>query len=370
MNPLPLSAAQATRCLSPNTMFERMALEHRPLQSFERTGESGQTFADWKAQTLPLVIETLGDLPARPPLNPTLLAQWDEDGLNKQRWIIDVHQHLAATLQVNLPGDLKSGEKRPALMCWHGHGPFGKTPVMNPNGGSDVRANVAAHNYDYGQKMAQAGFITFAIDWIGGGERSDANWPNQLDQKAAGRDWCNLYYLHATMFGMTSLGINVTHGQAATDFVCSLPNVDADNLGVMGLSGGGTMALWTTLCDERFGATEIICYSDLWPLFGMRDLNYCGMQVAPGLFKLVHLHDLQGLLAPRPLLIDIGAQDSCFNVDSALTCYRNLETIYAAAGASDCLELDLFPGEHSWGANKSVAFFSRFFGLETEASAS
>ena len=70
------------------------------------------------------------------------------------------------------------------------------------------------------------------------------------------------------------------------------------------------MTLWTTLCDERFKASEIICYSDLWPYFGMRDLNYCGMQVAPGLFKLVNLHDAQGLIAPRPLLVDIGANDT------------------------------------------------------------
>ena len=35
--------------------------------------------------------------------------------------------------------------------------------------------------------------------------------------------------------GMTSLSINVTHGKAATDFACTLPFVDAERLGVMGL---------------------------------------------------------------------------------------------------------------------------------------
>ena len=113
------------------------------------------------------------------------------------------------------------------------------------------------------------------------------------------------------------------------------------------------------LCDPRFKASEIICYSDLWAAFGIRDLNYCGMQVAPGLFKLVDLPDLQGLLAPRPLLIDIGAHDTCFVVDTAMQCYRQVEKIYRAAGAADGLELDLHPGGHGWGANKSAAFFKR-----------
>lgn len=357
---LALSAADASRPLSPHHMFFQMALEHKPECAFGAALEAGQSFADWKAQTLPRVLATLLNFPERPPLNPVLLGEWEDDGLRKQRWLIDVHKHLSATFQINYPGDLAPGEKRPTLLCWHGHGKFGKEPVMGSKGSPDVERSVEIFNYNYGHQMAKAGFVTYAIDWIGGGERSDANWPNHLSSIAGGRDWCNLYYLQATMFGYTSLSINLTHGKAATDFACSLPGVDPDRLGVMGLSGGGTMALWTALLDERFSATEIICYSDLWALFGMRDYNYCGMQVAPGLFSLVDLPDLQGLLAPRPLLIDIGAYDSCFRIDGSMACYRQLERIYQEAGAAADLHLDLFPSEHAWGGRKSVEFFGKY----------
>ena len=122
------------------------------------------------------------------------------------------------------------------------------------------------------------------------------------------------------------------------------------------------MTLWTAHCDERVKAAEIICYSDLWAHFGYRDINYCGMQVAPGLFKLVDLPDVQGLLAPRPLLVDIGANDTCFRVDTALACYRQVEQIYAAAGAAEHLELDLHSGEHGWGGSKSIPFFRKHLG--------
>jgi dienelactone hydrolase len=206
--------------------------------------------------------------------------------------------------------------------------------------------------------MAKVGFTTFAIDWIGFGERNDNQKPNHLNTNGS-RDWCNIYYLHATMLGTTSLAINVLHGMAATDFACTLDSVDPERLGVMGLSGGGTMALWMSLCDQRFKATEVICYSDLWAHFGMRDTNYCGMQVTPGLFKLVDLPDLQGLLAPRPLLVDLGANDSCFKIDSAFECYKQVEAIYAAAGASQMLELDLHFGNHGWGGNRSLRFFEK-----------
>jgi hypothetical protein len=347
----------STRNLSPQRMFIEWVNQRRPERCF--AGRNKEDFQAWKEDTLPRVLATLGDSPPRTPANPELVAQWEEKGLTRQRWVIDVQEHLSAVLLVNLPGRLRPDEKRPAILCCHGHGPFGKEPVMGNDSSPALRQAIQDHAYNYGQVMAQKGFVTYAIDWIGFGERNDNNKPNHW-AGVGGRDWCNLYYLHATMLGMTSLSINVAHGQAATDVISRMPQVDGDRLGVMGLSGGGTMTLWMALCDERFKAAEIICYSDLWAAFGVRDNNYCGMQVAPGLFKQVDLPDLQGLLAPRPLLIDIGIHDTCFRLDTAMQCYRQLERIYRAAGADERLELDLHPGEHGWGGNRSEAFFRKY----------
>jgi len=335
-------------------MFIALADEHRPECRFS----SEKKFSRWKADTLPRVLKTLGDFPERVPLNPRLLAEWNHGGLKKQKWLIDVSKHISATFLVNFPAAMAAHEKVPALLCCHGHGPFGKDPVMGNGSDPELLAAIARLNYNYGHQMAEAGFVTFAIDWIGFGERNDPSKPNH--HRSITQDWCNIYYLHATMLGMTSLGINCTHGQAAIDFAVTLPGVDPGRLGVMGLSGGGTMALWMSLCDERLRASEIICYSDLWAHFGIRDINYCGMQVAPGLYKLVDLPDLQGLLAPRPLLVDIGANDQCFKVDTAMECYHRLEKIYSAADASGLLELDLHPNGHGWGGARSVAFFKKY----------
>ena len=345
-----------TRNLSPQRMFNDLASEHKPEYRFK--GRDKKAFSAWKRKTLPKVLATIGDAPPRVTPNPELLAQWEYNGLIRQRWIIDVQKHLSATLLVNIPKGLKKGEKRPAILCCHGHGAFGKEPVMGNDSSPDLRGYIQDLKYNYGDVMAQKGFITYAIDWIGFGERNDNNKPNHI-KPVEGQDWCNLYYLHATMFGMTSLSINVAHGKAATDVVVSLPQVDKNRLGVMGLSGGGTMTVWMSLCDERIKASEIICYSDLWALMGIRDINYCGMQVAPGLYKLVDIPDLQGLIAPRPLLVDIGANDTCFKVEGALKCQKQLTKIYRAAGVSDLLELDFHPNEHSWGGNKSEAFFKK-----------
>jgi hypothetical protein len=347
------------RNLSAQAMFEKLALEHKPELTFAQW--QGSDFESWKAETLPRVLATIGDLPEFVEPNPELIAEWEHDGLTKQRWLIDVGTYIAVSFQINYPADFdfSSGEKRPTLLCWSGHGAFGKDPVMGNTSTPELRAEISNVHYDYGHQMAKAGFITYSIDWMGMGERFEGNKPHWNPQ-AGGRDWCNLFYLHATMLGMTALGINITQGKAATTFATTLPGVDADRLGVMGISGGGTMTAWTALCDERFKAVEVICYSDLWAHFGIRDINYCGSQVAPGLFKLVDVPDLQGLIAPRPLLVDIGVHDECFKVETAMACFHQVEKIYEAAGIRDRLELDLFPGNHSWGGNKSVDFFSKY----------
>lgn len=344
------------RNTSPLKMFLALAEAHPPIHSFRDEND----FADWKQEVRPKVMATLGDFPARVPLNPELIVEWNEDGLCKRRYLIDVSEFISAEVIVACPENLPQGARLPAILCCHGHGAFGMAPVMGERASAEIRQSIESHNYDYGHQMAKKGFVTYAIDWIGFGTRNDNRKPNLRMMTAS--DWCNQLYLHATMLGMTSLSINITHGMAATDFVSSLPYVNAERLGVMGLSGGGTMSLWMGLCDDRIKAVEVICYSNLWADFGLNDINYCGMQVAPGLLKLVDVPELQGLLAPKPLLVDIGIYDPCFLVESAMRCYRKVEKIYGKAGASDRLELDLFPGTHAWSGRKAPDFFGKYLG--------
>jgi hypothetical protein len=199
--------------------------------------------------------------------------------------------------------------------------------------------------------MAQAGFVTLAIDWRGFGERNDNYEGN--------RDLCNLHHLRASILGMTVLGMDVHDGMRVIDYLCEQDFVDPDRIGVMGLSFGGTMATWLAICDERIRAADIICYSVRFSDFGMRDINFCGSQITPGIFELCDVPDLHGLIAPRPLLIEIGKQDECFQIDQATSCFQEVERIYTAAGVRDVLELDLFEGGHRWGGNKSVEFFGK-----------
>ena len=117
-----------TKNLSPQEMFIRTALAHTPSCQF--SGRTPAAYRAWQKKTKPLVLATLGHFPEQVPPEPELVAEWVEDGLQKQRWLIEVQPHLSASFQINRPAGLSPREKRPAILCWHGHGAFGKEPVM------------------------------------------------------------------------------------------------------------------------------------------------------------------------------------------------------------------------------------------------
>jgi len=340
--------------LSVQKHFEHLASQHRPRHHFD--GSSKAHWQTWRDQLAPDVQATLGRMPEPVPRNTELIAQWNEDGLLKQKVVFNVEDGLSATALIFRP-ESASG-RLPAILCCHGHGEFGKDPVMGNRSSAELQASIAQHNYDYGLQMAKAGFVTMAIDWRGFGERDDRRTPHFHDL-TGGRDLCNVHHIRASVLGRTLLGMDIHDARCAVDHLCEQDFVDPDRIGVMGLSFGGTMTVWTAISDPRIKAADVICYSDQFANFGLRCANFCGSQITQGLYELCDVSDLQGLIAPRPLLIEIGAYDECFHVNSAMACFGELEKIYEAAGARDQLDLDLFDGGHGWGGNKSVAFFEQ-----------
>ena len=205
-------------------------------------------------------------------------------------------------------------------------------------------------NYDYGLQMAQKGFVTIAIDWRGFGERSEGD---IFDA----RDECNINFIRSALTGYNLLALDVFDGMRCIDYLCSLDCVDSENIGCMGLSFGGTMTTWMTIMDERIKAADIICYSARFAEFALKCGNFCGSQMFFGLYDLCDVPDLHGLIAPRPLLAEIGTNDLCFLLDEALSCSGEVKKIYTAAGVPDNYQTDIFEGGHGFAGDKAFKFF-------------
>lgn len=345
------------RNLNPQIFWERKASAHQPRYRF--TGKTRDDFRAWHAELLPKLLATLGSRPREVPFNPRLVIEWYEAGLIRQRWLIDVQENLSTPLWVLRPDNLAPGEQRPAILCCHGHSEHGSKDMMGvPYEGCTERRNI-----DYGVELAHAGFVTYAIDWLGFGERAYHLKPHNYSGLGT-RDKCNVMQLCATLLGTTVLASNLHDARRATDFICQQPFADPRKLGVMGHSLGGTMAIWISLYDSRFSVVDCSGYNGPFYNIAFTYHNVCGSQTTPGLFDLCDVADLQGLVAPRPLLIEIAIHDDVFLIDHTLKQFRQTQAIYEAAGVPENLELDLFAAQHSWGGHKTFDFFRRHLQLK------
>jgi len=315
--------------------FNRRCREIEPRLSFR--GKTKQEWQAWRSELLAELRKLLGEFPDPVPLDAEVVWETEEDGLIKQRIVFDSEAHMSVPALLYVPADREPGRRLPAILCCHGHGPFGKEAVMGIHLGNPARKqNIVAHNYDYGLQMAKRGYVTMAVDWRVFGERRDGGDPYP------GRDPCNVHFIRGLLLGINLLTLDIWDGMKAIDYLQSRPEVDPERIGCMGLSFGGTMTTWLSLLDERIKAADIICYSDTFPRFAVARANYCGSQFLPGLYRLCDVGDLQGLIAPRPLLLEIGQFDTCFLYEDAIVARDQALRIYRAAGAEDKFDVDEF----------------------------
>ena len=162
------------------------------------------------------------------------------------------------------------------------------------------------------------------------------------------------------ILGIYTLTLNIWDIKCCVDYLETRPEVDPSRIGMMGLSQGGTMTTFVTAVEPRIKAADIICYVNPWEQFAINRGNFCGSQVVPDVFRFFDTHDIAGLIAPRPLLIEIGVHDTCFPVEGALQGLEGVRRIYEAAGVEDLLWEDIHAGEHAFGANRAYEFFDTY----------
>ncbi len=140
----------------------------------------------------------------------------------------------------------------------------------------------------YAYMAVQKGYIAVAIRWFG---ESYGEWYSEAV--------ANLKLRHPDC---TGLGKWVWDANRLLDYLYTLPEVDRENIGIIGHSLGGKMALYAAASDPRITAVvsnelgiglSFSNYDDYW-YFG-RFIDKVG--------KGTDQHELIGLIAPRPFLL-------------------------------------------------------------------
>jgi dienelactone hydrolase len=287
-------------------------------------------------------------LPLEPPPVPLDVEVTDEvaaDGYVRRRVVFDTEAAMSVPAYLLVPDRRLDAPAGPAVLAVHGHGP-----------GKDAICGVVEHpDGDYAHQLAQAGFVVLAPDLRCFGERSDPRW------EEPGKYECDWNLVAATMAGRTPLAQNLFDMRRALDVLAAEPTVDADRMGVAGLSYGGTISLFLAAIDARVRAAIVSGYLSSWRSAHTVPWNMCGSQVLAGMLGEIEHIDVAAAIAPRALLVESGTKDFIFPVAAARATVAQLRRVYAALGAdADAVVHDVFEGEHRWHGTHAVEFLERW----------
>ncbi|MGC5771761.1 dienelactone hydrolase family protein [Paenibacillus pabuli] len=304
--------------------------------------QKGQSLEQWRSQLRERIKERLGGFPTvAAELNPVLLERTLCDGYIRERVEITTYAGLRMPVYVLIPNEVSvTKERRPVIVACHGHG-YGSREIcgMDPDG--SPRTGDPGLHKDFAVALVKCGYVVAAPELLGFGERR----LNEDRDAPPGTSSCTKIAAHLLMVGKTLAGHRVYETTRLMDYLSTRPEVDSERIGSMGISGGGLVTAFTAALDERCKAVVVSGYASTFH-GSILDRNHCLDNYIPGILQEAELPDIIGLIAPRPLFLEIGSEDLVFPLHSAREAHERLKMIYARAGAGQSLDADYFDGGH------------------------
>jgi dienelactone hydrolase len=315
-----------------------------------------QTRADaeaWQKALRAKLIELVGGFPqTRAPLRPKVLATRTFPGYRREKVVFDSRPGVSVLAYVLMPDRVTS--PAPAVICVPGHG-RGVDDIVGIDEQGKDRTDKSGYQHDFAIQIAEAGLAAVAIEPMGFGCRRDPrNARRGLAQKG-----CDPAAGGALMVGQTLIGWRVWDVIRTLDYVAARSDLDAARVGCMGISGGGTTTLFAAALDSRLRAAMVSGYLNTFK-DSIGTLNHCMDNFVPGILNWAEMHDVAGLVAPRPLFAESGEQDNIFPVEASRECFRQVRSIYEVFGAADRVEQDVFPGDHSFWGKRGIPFLVKY----------
>jgi dienelactone hydrolase len=316
--------------------------------------DGAKTLAEWEERKPRLrreYFDMLGlwPLPEKTPLLPTITGTVERGDVVIEKLHFQSKPGLYVT--GNLYRPKKIDGKLPAILYVCGHSFRGHD------------GNKSAHQ-DHGMWFATNGYVCLIVDSLQLGEipgihhgtygtpyRHFGSYGLPAQNTVENRWWWQAR-------GYTPAGVECWNGIRALDYLVSRPEVDAERLGVTGISGGGAATFWIAAADERVKVAV--------PVSGMSDLeSYVSHKVINGHCDCMFLINTYGwqwttiaaLIAPRPLLFANSDSDSIFPMDGNRRVIARLRQLYKMYDKSELVDDYVSKGGHAYRPDLRIAVF-------------
>jgi len=306
----------------------------------------------WQKALRARLTELLGGFPAeRSPLRPVVLETHSFLAYRREKIVFDSRPGASVLAYLLVPPHAKT--PAPTVICVPGHG-RGVDDIVGIDEQGHDRTDKAGYQHDFAIQVAESGMAAVAIEPMGFGCRRDPlNARAGLSRKA-----CEPVAGGALMVGQTMIGWRVWDIMRTIDYIATRPELDSSRVGCMGISGGGTATLFATALEPRLRVAMVSGYLNTFR-DSIGSLAHCIDNYVPGILNWAEMHDIAGLIAPRPLFVESGEKDNIFPIQASIESFNKVREIYSVFGATDQIEQEVFPGEHSFWGRRGVPFLAR-----------
>lgn len=237
--------------------FERIFTETQRSHRF--CAKNSQEFHEWSDSLREQLHRLIGTGQMhRCQANPVTLEEVPCDGYVRKKLLINTEEDILMPFYMLVPTDIREGEKRTALIACHGHSSNGKEAVAGVRDKKAVAETIDHYNYNYGEVYARKGYIVFAPDARGFGERREGYDQGEEDGKLLSSS-CSYLNVMAMSLGQTVMGMWLWDLMRLADYALSCDFING-HIACAGLSGGGMQSLWLAAMDSRIESCVVSGY--------------------------------------------------------------------------------------------------------------
>jgi len=311
---------------------------------------NGEDFPRWQEKLRARVADLLGMKwfeGERVALNPRPLWKREHRLGTIEKIVLSSEEAVDFPAYVCIPGNAQPPYTW--VICVQGHS-TGMHHSISVDREDETVAIAPNGDRDFAIGCMERGLAAICVEQRSFGER------RELVRTEPSSSGCHQAAWNAVMLGRTLPGERIFDVDRAIDYLETRDDFDPARLGVLGNSGGGMTALFSAALLPRIRFAIPSCYFCTFN-DSILAMNHCACNYVPGLSLVAEMGDIAGLIAPRPLIIVNGDEDTIFPIEAAREEFRHVQKIYAAAGAPENCHHVVCQGGHRFYAEPAWATF-------------
>jgi dienelactone hydrolase len=309
----------------------------------------------WQKKLRAKITELVGGFPERPsPLDAQTLEVRDYPGYRREKFVLQSRPGVYVLGYLLTPGTVST--PFPTMICVPGHG-RGVDDIVGIDDHGQDRTNQEGYQHDFAIQATEHQMAAVAIEPIAFGCRRDP----VTKKKGLGTSACQPSAGAALLLGQTMIGWRIYDVMRTIDWIATRKELDSGRVGCMGISGGGTCTLFASALELRIRAAMVSGYLNTFR-DSVMSLSHCIDNYVPGILNYAEMYDVAALIAPRPLFVESGEQDNIFPIAASRASFARVKQAYAAFGAAEQAEQEIFDGPHSWWGKRGLPFLAHHLG--------